>query len=196
MSSSGLTNLTDFFAFALLHCSMLCLVRRALKAVDAQRRVYSVPASSVVLRPYQESSIDACLDALKSGSSRIGVSLPTGSGKTTVFISLLDRIKPPPENRHASRALVVVNSIELARQAAAQAEKLHPDWSVEIEQGSKHHASGDADLYVFTVLGLQKTRGSEHLGSCLSWYAYTVGLSRLTRLSFARSDWRSSNRTD
>ena len=131
---------------------MLCLVRRVLKATNAQRRVYSALTSSVVLRPYQESSIDACLSALQSGSSRIGVSLPTGSGKTTVFISLLNRIKPPAENPHATRALVVVNSIELARQAAAQAEKLHPDWSVEIEQGTKHHASGNADLYVFTRL--------------------------------------------
>lgn len=174
---------------------MLCLVRRVLKVVNAQRRVHSIPASSVVLRPYQELSIDACLDALKSGSSRIGVSLPTGSGKTTVFISLLDRIKAPPENPHANRALVVVNSIELARQAAAQAEKLHPDWSVEIEQGTKHHASGDADLYVFTVLYFQ---ANMRLGTSRTYIhpATFLGLSRPIRLCSARSGCRSLNRTD
>ena len=172
----------------LLRRSMLCSVRRVLKAIDAQRRIYSALASSVVLRPYQESSIDACLAALKSGSSRIGVSLPTGSGKTTVFISLLNRIKPPPGNPHATRALVVVNSIELARQAAAQAEKLHPDWSVEIEQGTKHLASGDADLYVHAA-------SMSHKMLILLPVRPLVGPSRLIRLSFARSDWPSSDRT-
>ncbi|KAA1097080.1 hypothetical protein PGTUg99_000555 [Puccinia graminis f. sp. tritici] len=36
-------------------------------------------------RPYQQDSLDACLDALSRGVSRIGVSLPTGSGKTVGF---------------------------------------------------------------------------------------------------------------
>ncbi|KAH9837204.1 P-loop containing nucleoside triphosphate hydrolase protein [Rhodofomes roseus] len=130
---------------------MLCLLRRLWTGISVQRRFYSVPTDdSVVLRPYQEASIDACLKALKSGTSRIGVSLPTGSGKTTVFISLLSRIDPPPENPDARRALVVVNSVELARQAAAQAERLHPEWKVEIEQGVNYHASGEADLTVAT----------------------------------------------
>ena len=74
------------------------------------------------------------------------MSLPTGSGKTTVFISLLSRIQPPVEKTDAKRALVVVNSIELARQTAAQTHRLFPEWSVEIEQGTKHQASGLADL--------------------------------------------------
>jgi ATP-dependent helicase IRC3 len=103
----------------------------------------------VILRPYQESCLDACLDALDAGVSRIGVSLPTGSGKTTVFISLLSRIRPPSRNKTATRSLVIVNSIELARQAAAQAETLFPEWEVEIEQGVKHKATGLADVYAF-----------------------------------------------
>lgn len=96
----------------------------------------------------------ACTDALASGASRIGVSLPTGSGKTTVFISLLSRIAPPTSNPHASRSLIVVNSIELARQSAEQVGRLFPNWTVEIEQGVKHKASGLADVSVF--LKLQK----------------------------------------
>lgn len=44
------------------------------------------------------------------------------------------------------RSLVIVNSVELARQSAAQAERLRPDWSVEIEQGQKYRASGGADV--------------------------------------------------
>ncbi|ETW86880.1 hypothetical protein HETIRDRAFT_456722 [Heterobasidion irregulare TC 32-1] len=107
-------------------------------------------ALSITLRPYQETCLEACLETLRSGVSRIGVSLPTGSGKTAVFISLLSRILPSDERPEATRALVIVNSIELAQQAAAQAERLHPDWKVEIEQGVKHKASGLADVTIAT----------------------------------------------
>jgi ATP-dependent helicase IRC3 len=115
------------------------------------RRNYS-KAVPVVLRPYQEACLEACTGALASGISRIGVSLPTGSGKTTVFISLLSRIAPPKLNPAAQRSLIIVNSVELARQAANQIQTLFPTWSVEIEQGTKHHASGLADVYVLVVL--------------------------------------------
>jgi ATP-dependent helicase IRC3 len=107
----------------------------------------SVFPSPVVLRPYQESCLDACTTALQTGASRIGVSLPTGSGKTTVFISLLSRILPPAKSPKATRSLIIVNSIELARQSAAQAAALFPAWNIEIEQGVKHKASGLADMY-------------------------------------------------
>lgn len=102
--------------------------------------------NAFALRPYQESCLGACLDALADGCNKIGVSLPTGAGKTVVFVSLLSRIAVRPEKPDASRSLVVVNSIELARQAAEQARKLFPQWSVEIEQGPKNKASGMADL--------------------------------------------------
>ncbi|KAK7064266.1 DEAD-box family helicase [Favolaschia claudopus] len=85
-----------------------------------------------------------------------GVSLPTGSGKTTVFISLLSRIAPPAANPKASRSLIVVNSIELARQSAEQVARLFPDWTVEIEQGVKHKASGLADVTVATYQTLRQ----------------------------------------
>ncbi|KAI0788480.1 P-loop containing nucleoside triphosphate hydrolase protein [Abortiporus biennis] len=104
----------------------------------------------IVLRPYQESCLEACTDALNSGATRIGVSLPTGSGKTTVFISLLSRILPPKQYPKAKQSLVIVNSVELALQAASQAERLCPDWRVEVEQGAKHKASGTADVTVAT----------------------------------------------
>jgi ATP-dependent helicase IRC3 len=104
-------------------------------------------ALAVNLRPYQEACLNACTDALDAGVSRMGVSLPTGSGKTTVFISLLDRIDPPRSNPTARKSLIIVNSIELALQTATQANRLFPDWSVEIEQGARHCASGLADVY-------------------------------------------------
>ncbi|KAJ7487550.1 P-loop containing nucleoside triphosphate hydrolase protein [Mycena galericulata] len=131
-----------------MQCMKNCIAR--------QVRHFATSVSDVILRPYQEQCLVACTEALESGASRIGVSLPTGSGKTTVFISLLSRIAAPPSNPRASKALIVVNSIELARQSAEQVGRLFPDWTVEIEQGSKHKASGLADVTVATYQTLRQ----------------------------------------
>lgn len=111
-----------------------------------RRSASSARLEPIVLRPYQDSCLQACLDALGRGVRRIGVSLPTGAGKTTVFVSLISRIPSRGEDKRATRALIIVNSIELARQSAAQVERLFPELSVEIEQGTKHNASGVADV--------------------------------------------------
>ncbi|KAI0257368.1 P-loop containing nucleoside triphosphate hydrolase protein [Lactifluus subvellereus] len=130
-----------------------CLLSRLL---TTQSSFYQT--SPLTLRPYQESCLKACLDAHSSGASRIGVSLPTGAGKTAVFISLLSRLESRKDKPDAKRSLVIVNSIELAKQAAAQAKHQRPDWTVEIEQGGKHRASGDADLTVATYQTLLEAR--------------------------------------
>ncbi|KAF8560312.1 P-loop containing nucleoside triphosphate hydrolase protein [Imleria badia] len=103
----------------------------------------------VVLRPYQQSCLDACHAALRAGTTRIGVSLPTGAGKTTIFTTLLSQL-PSRRPSQATGSLIIVNNIELARQAAAQAERTHPRWKVELEQGINHRASGRADVTVAT----------------------------------------------
>jgi ATP-dependent helicase IRC3 len=103
--------------------------------------------AAFILRPYQESCLAACFDALDAGVRRIGVSLPTGAGKTAVFVSLLSRLETR-DDASTKGALVIVNSIELARQTAALAQRMRPDWQVDIEQGAKYHASGTADLCV------------------------------------------------
>ena len=125
-----------------------CLSQMLRSSHNLLRYLSTHPPTSVILRPYQEHCLDACTDALASGASRIGVSLPTGSGKTTVFISLLSRISPPASNPDAVRSLIIVNSVELARQSASQVSTLFPRWSVEIEQGTKHTASGRANVCV------------------------------------------------
>ncbi|EJD55046.1 P-loop containing nucleoside triphosphate hydrolase protein [Auricularia subglabra TFB-10046 SS5] len=116
-------------------------------------KAHAATPDPIVLRPYQESCIQACLYALENGCTRIGVSLPTGAGKTTVFLSLLDRMGTVEPR---TKALVIVNSVELAKQAAAQAERLFPDWSVEIEQGHKHVATANADLTIATYQTLMR----------------------------------------
>lgn len=107
--------------------------------------------NALKLRPYQETCLESCLSALKDGSTKIGVSLPTGSGKTVVFVSLLERLQALSGDPQATRSLVIVNSIELARQAADQARNLFPHWTVEIEQGARYTASGLADVCVVLI---------------------------------------------
>ena len=125
----------------------------SLVAARRIRRLFttgSAPSSkpkALELRPYQEECIQACLKALNAGRSRIAVSLPTGSGKTVVFAVLLSRIPPPAYRPDATRALVLVSSIELVRQAEKQFRRLFPLWSVEVEQAG-NKATGDADVYV------------------------------------------------
>ncbi|RPD69811.1 P-loop containing nucleoside triphosphate hydrolase protein [Lentinus tigrinus ALCF2SS1-7] len=108
-----------------------------------------------VLRPYQESCLEECLKELEKYPRRIGVSLPTGSGKTAVFLSLIARLPVPATQPDATRSLVVVGSIEVAKQTVDQARKLFPHWTIEVDQG-KQKASGLADLTVATVNSLSR----------------------------------------
>lgn len=100
------------------------------------------PGSPITLRPYQEEAITACVKALEGGKNRIGVSSPTGSGKTTMFMNLIPRI--PPRNG-GKQVLILVGSVELAHQAENAARTLLPGYSVEVEQ-AKRVASGSADV--------------------------------------------------
>lgn len=108
----------------------------------------SACASPLKLHRYQEEAVQACKDALAAGRTRIGVSLPTGSGKTIVFLTLLSRIKPPAHNPTAKGALVIVNNIELVRQTVGQARRLFPEWTIAIDQGPNRPASTNVDLCV------------------------------------------------
>lgn len=106
-----------------------------------------VSPAKIVLRDYQEEAIQACLDALSSGLTRIGVSSPTGSGKTTMFMHLIPKVPSMhPNQQGRGRTMILVSSVELANQAEMAAKRmLGDDWIVEVEQ-SKRHASGMADV--------------------------------------------------
>ncbi len=113
----------------------------------------STLATPTVLRPYQESAIDACLTAIAAGKTRIGVSSPTGSGKTTMFMKLIPRFpvlkrkgRRKQDDDEGKGVLIIVSSVELANQAEGAAKRLlGPVWSVEVEQ-SRRSASGIADV--------------------------------------------------
>ena len=76
------------------------------------------------MRPYQETCLGSCLDTLKGGSTKIGISLPTGAYKTAVFVSLLGRLQALSGDPKATRLLV--NGVELVLQAADQARQIFP----------------------------------------------------------------------
>nr|XP_019050135.1 hypothetical protein I302_00556 [Kwoniella bestiolae CBS 10118]OCF29065.1 hypothetical protein I302_00556 [Kwoniella bestiolae CBS 10118] len=129
-----------------------------IKEQEDQHDGTSTPGSSgITLRPYQAHAIQACLEALSSGLTRIGVSSPTGSGKTTMFMHLIPLVKSYnlSENQWDSRdgrgkTLIVVGSVELANQSELAARRiLGKDWTVEVEQ-SKRTASGRADVTIAT----------------------------------------------
>lgn len=56
-----------------------------------------------------------------------------------------------------TRVLIIVNSIELAIQAANSVARAHPHLWVEIEQGAKYKASGLADVTVATYQTLHRS---------------------------------------
>jgi hypothetical protein len=94
-------------------------------------------------------------------------------------ISLLSRLEPRKGEPSATKSLVIVNSIELAKQVTAQVRQQRPDWTVEIEQGGMHKASGDADLSVLAMFMVdqlsnlqkepsQRTKLCSRQGTCTS----------------------------
>lgn len=100
---------------------------------------------SMTLRPYQEDALQAITDALDNGLNRVGVSSPTGSGKTVIFASLIPRI---PEDEQKFQVLVLVHNIELARQAQSAIESLYRGkYLIGLEQGG-NRTEGDREMYV------------------------------------------------
>ncbi len=91
-----------------------------------------IRANLFQLRPYQQACIDAVLSELEQGEfTRLGVSAPTGSGKTAIFTSLIGQIPPRrhplQSGQEARQVLVVVNSIQLASQTAEAIQRAYPD---------------------------------------------------------------------
>ncbi|KPV72707.1 uncharacterized protein RHOBADRAFT_46753, partial [Rhodotorula graminis WP1] len=116
--------------------------------------------SDIKLRPYQVDCIRAVLDELERGEfSRLGVSAPTGSGKTAIFTSLISHLPAlvhPVSGEVATRVLVIVNSIQLATQTADAVKRAFPQLVVEVEQG-RSLATGAADVTVCTFQTLARS---------------------------------------
>jgi superfamily II DNA or RNA helicase len=71
----------------------------------------------IKLRTYQEAAVGAFFAAYAAGMRRIGLSAPTGAGKTLVFSTIIRKVL---EECRYGKVLVLVNNEELANQAAAK----------------------------------------------------------------------------
>ncbi|CCH44066.1 ATP-dependent RNA helicase [Wickerhamomyces ciferrii] len=119
------------------------------------RRQYSTESNQIRLRDYQQKCIDSCLDALNNKRRRIGVSLPTGGGKTVVFSSLIDQVKP--REGYGNKTLILAHRTELIQQAAKTVKSILPSKLIEVEM-AKYHSSGDCDVVVASVQTLMRGR--------------------------------------
>lgn len=74
-----------------------------------------------ILRPYQRMAIDALRGAIDPATNRVATEIATGLGKTITFAAMidewLDRARPSFGETEVPRALVLVHTNELVRQA-------------------------------------------------------------------------------
>ncbi|KAJ5874587.1 uncharacterized protein N7529_003017 [Penicillium soppii] len=109
----------------------------------------------IVLRDYQEESIQSVLRYLGEGHRRLGISLATGAGKTVIFTQLISRI--PPHDANATKTMIIVHRRELVEQAAKHCRLAYPDKVVEIEMGT-NVATGAGDIIIASVQTLSRGR--------------------------------------
>ncbi|CAD6612914.1 BAG_1a_G0011670.mRNA.1.CDS.1 [Saccharomyces cerevisiae] len=120
-----------------------------LQRIKIIKRCYSVP----VLRDYQQDAIDACVNSIRQGTKRIGVSLATGGGKTVIFSNLINQLRQNyfKERQGSFKSLILVHRRELALQATATLKKIFPDLKVHIEMGKYDCDIEDSDVIVASV---------------------------------------------
>ncbi len=82
------------------------------------------------LRPYQKEALDASLQRYKRGVRRQLIALPTGMGKTVIFVNV------PKHRGMTGRTLVLVHRKELAEQALEKFRRWNPKIAG-IEMGSR-----------------------------------------------------------
>ena len=87
--------------------------------------------SPIILRDYQERAKAAVLAAKDRGLHRVMVVMPTGTGKTTLFASLVDEF----DRQYGETSLVVAHRLELLTQAANRISLQVPRLQVGIEGG-------------------------------------------------------------
>jgi superfamily II DNA or RNA helicase len=103
------------------------------------------PHSAVPLpRPYQQEAIAAILNARARGRQRVLVTMPTGTGKTSVFTWLMERMNL------TRPALVLAHRDELIRQAADRIQALAPGVRVGVEK-AEESAPAASEVVVASV---------------------------------------------
>ena len=102
----------------------------------------------IALRPYQEDAIAASEEAYGRGVNRQAIEIPTGSGKTVVFASLVRRRGAP--------ALVLAHADELIEQAVNKLRIVASDLSIGVVKAERDELH--ADVIVASVQTLARPR--------------------------------------
>lgn len=114
--------------------------------------------STLTLRPYQQEAHTAVMQAFTSGKRRVLVTMPTGSGKTVLFGSIIGKVVSA-----GRRALVLAHREELIDQAAETLRLMLPEASVGIVRAE--HDDVDADVIVATVQTLRNPERIQRIGA-------------------------------
>jgi superfamily II DNA or RNA helicase len=104
------------------------------------------------LRPYQEAAVQAIQDAEREGISRPLVALPTGTGKTLIFSSLIAR--------RPGRSLVLAHRDELIQQARDKL-LVSPDFQLGIVKAAANEVT--APVVVASIQTLSRPSRLEQL---------------------------------
>jgi superfamily II DNA or RNA helicase len=104
--------------------------------------------STITLRDYQQEALEAILSAPVQGHNRVLAAMPTGSGKTIVFASVIT-CRP-------GRALVLAHRDELISQAADKIRMVMPGADVGIVKAQRNES--DAAIVVASVQSLSAKR--------------------------------------
>ena len=104
----------------------------------------------MILRPYQEEAIDATEKALNHHGNTLVVA-PTGSGKTIMMASTIDKLK----RSHSGKTVVIQHRLKLVEQNACKFMQMNGDrYSVGVLTGAIREA--DAEVIFATVQTLEK----------------------------------------
>lgn len=103
--------------------------------------------SEVLLRPYQAKALGQILACKDRGLKRVLAVMPTGTGKTTLFSSLIGELY----REHGAGSLVLAHRRELLEQAANRIHLQNPDLVVAIEDRKRR---GNLDVMVGSVQAL------------------------------------------
>jgi ATP-dependent helicase IRC3 len=90
------------------------LSRDSSLASDSDSDSSSEDEETPELRDYQQQAVDAVLAAIRAGTRRIGVSAPTGGGKTLIFAHIIREVL---KKHRKGKVLVLVGTEEQALQA-------------------------------------------------------------------------------
>lgn len=103
-----------------------------------------------ILRTYQRQALDSFWSMLSPSVNRLAIVLPTGAGKTITFAAAADEWLDGDDLPH-SRVLVIVNSLELLRQAVEKITFVTQGrWTIGRVQGDEYDEV-DADIVVAMV---------------------------------------------